>query len=221
MRRGALPDETFERLADVYVRDTLGLGLKEFFAKENPWALQGIAENLLETARKGLWNAKPETLAELATVLRDSRAAHGDAGGFVNAGNAALAQFVQQHARPAAVANASAPAAAPLANAAVAPQAAVTAASDPPVNTAAASASAPVEAAAASAAASAPTVTGIEMQPRSAPPAAPSSASVAASPPAPRPEPATSGAGFGARWLLVAAVLLVACGFVQRSGGLR
>lgn len=220
MRSGALPDDTFERLADVYVRDTLGLGLKEFFAKENPWALQGIAENLLETARKGLWNARPETLAELATVLRDSRAVHGDAGGFVAAGNAALAQFVQQHARPAAVANA-AVTAAPLGNSAVAPELAAAAASDPPANVAAASAGATVEAAAAHDDATTPTVTGIEMQPRSATTAAPPSTSGAASPPAPRPEPATSDAGFGARWLLVAAVLLVACGFVLGSGGLR
>lgn len=199
MRRGALPDDTFERLADVYVRDALGLGLKQFFAKENPWALQGIAENLLETARKGLWNAKPETLAELATVLRDSRAAHGDAGGFVNAGNRALEQFVQQHARPAGAAPANGATAHASAKAAtdaapeVAASTALPAAEPPPT------ANMP-------AGAKRSAVTGIEMQPQ---------------PPMDRSARETADQGFGGRWLLVAAVLLVACGFVLRSGGLR
>ncbi|MFO1030247.1 MAG: cobaltochelatase subunit CobN [Planctomycetota bacterium] len=207
MRSGALPDDTFERLADVYVRDSLGLGLKEFFAKENPWALQGIAENLLETARKGLWNAKPETLAELATVLRDSRASHGDAGGFVNAGNTALAQFVQQHARPAAAA----PSAAAAHRAEALPAAAVMPASSGPA------AEPPSPTAAAPTSANASTVTGIEMQARApAAPATPQSAKSA--PAADRAEP---DAGGGGRWLLAAAALLVACGFLLRSGGVR
>lgn len=216
MRSGALPDETFERLADVYVRDALGLGLKEFFAKENPWALQGIAENLLETARKGLWNAKPETLAELATVLRDSRAAHGDAGGFVNAGNRALEQFVQQHARPAAAQ----PMAASVAAAANAATAAGAKDAAAPIAAAAAEAARAAEAAAnvesppaAAAPANAPTVSGVEMQPLPAP--APAAAAQ------PRPELAPADVGFGGRWLLLAAALLVACGFVLRTGGLR
>lgn len=163
-----------------------------------------------------MWNAKPETLAELATVLRDSRAAHGDAGGFVNAGNRALEQFVQQHARPAAAQ----PMAASVAAAANAATAAGAKDAAAPIAAAAAEAARAAEAAAnvelppaAAAPANAPTVSGVEMQPLPAP--APAAAAQ------PRPELAPADVGFGGRWLLLAAALLVACGFVLRTGGLR
>lgn len=108
-RPGAIPDSTFEQLADVYVRDSMKLGLKEFFARENPWALQGITEDLLEAARKGLWNASEATLADLATALVESRARHGDAGGFLSAGNVELERFVAARSRGAVTASATAP----------------------------------------------------------------------------------------------------------------
>lgn len=100
MRSGAIPDSTFEQLADTYVRDSMNLGLRDFFERENPWALQGIAENLLETARKGMWNASEATLADLSTALLESRAKHGDAGGLLTANNQALEAYAAKFARP-------------------------------------------------------------------------------------------------------------------------
>jgi len=38
---------------------------REFFQKENPWALEEIARRLLEAEQRGLWQADPEVLAEL------------------------------------------------------------------------------------------------------------------------------------------------------------
>ncbi len=96
MRSGSVPDEFFEKFVDLYVRDTLDLGLREFFERENPWALQGIAENLLEVARKGMWEASEETLRELAEVLQESRDEHGAGGGLLTAGNARLEEFVAE-----------------------------------------------------------------------------------------------------------------------------
>lgn len=200
MRRGSIPDSTFEQLVDVYVRDTLKLGLREFFAKENPFALQGIAENLLETARKGLWNAKPETLAELATALRDSRAAHGDGGGFTAAGNAALAAFVQQHARPAAAAAAAAPPGPPMDASAPAPASAGAAPAD----------AAPARAVdAASVPPAATNVNGIELQPRQT------------APPAPIPAPAPAAGAWSPALAFGVAAALLLLGFLCRTGGMR
>jgi cobaltochelatase CobN len=155
MRSGAIPDSTFEQLADVYVRDSLKLGLKQFFARENPWALQGIAEHLLEAARKGLWQASAETLADLATALVESRNEHGAGGGLLTANNAALESFVVGHSRAAA------------APAKVAEAAAAVAASE--------SVAAPAVAAPVTAAAAAPTtvpVAGVEMTAQAPPPPA-------------------------------------------------
>lgn len=198
MRSGAIPDSTFEQLADVYVRDSMKLGLAEFFAKENPWALQGIAENLLETARKGMWNAKPETLAMLADALLASREAHGHGGGFTSAGNTGLEEFARAHATPvdAAAAKPAAPdgaavasEAAPATAATPAPSANATAESSPtPTNT---------------------TVKGLEMQPKQ-PPKEPE--------PAPQEPPAESESDFAAFGALAAALLLVVLGFRFRLG---
>jgi cobaltochelatase CobN len=42
--------------------------VRKFFGASNPWALQGIAERLLEAAARGLWNASEPAL----TTLRDA-----------------------------------------------------------------------------------------------------------------------------------------------------
>jgi cobaltochelatase CobN len=39
--------------------------VRKFFAASNPWALQGIAERLLEASARGLWNASDTALATL------------------------------------------------------------------------------------------------------------------------------------------------------------
>lgn len=199
MRKGAIPDSTFEQLADVYVRDSLRLGLPAFFAKENPWALQGIAENLLETARKGLWNAKPATLALLADTLQQSRAAHGDGGGFTAAGNTALEQFVQAHAT--APVDATAAKAAPTTN----------------VVPATAAEAAPVATPATAAGAATGTVQGVEMQPKEAP-RQPVPVPTPAPPPTTAHAPALASSG---ALVAAAAVLLLLVGFRLRLGVLR
>ncbi len=201
MRSGALPDSTFEQLADVYVRDSLHLGLQEFFAKENPWALQGIAENLLETARKGLWNAKPATLAMLADALLQSRAAHGDAGGFTAAGNTALEVFVKTHAT---AVDAAAAAMVPATSEVVA---ATSADATPAPTSASAGGARPAPTAG---------VQGIEMQPKQA---GPERAPPAAGPTANQLEsPEFGGAGLG---VAIAALALLLVGFRMRLGVLR
>jgi cobaltochelatase CobN len=51
----------WEEIHDVYIQDKYGQGLKQFFDKNNPWALQSMAARMLEADRKGYWKA-PENM---------------------------------------------------------------------------------------------------------------------------------------------------------------
>jgi cobaltochelatase CobN len=64
------PDFVYEGLAEHYALDP---GTQEFLKQSNPWALNAIAERLLEANERGLWEQpKQETLDALRGVLLDS-----------------------------------------------------------------------------------------------------------------------------------------------------
>jgi cobaltochelatase CobN len=64
------PDFVYEGLAENYALDA---GTQEFLKQSNPWALNAIAERLLEANERGLWEQpKQETLEALRGVLLDS-----------------------------------------------------------------------------------------------------------------------------------------------------
>jgi cobaltochelatase CobN len=64
------PDFVYEGLAEHYA---LSQEMRDFLAKSNPWALNAIAERLLEAANRELWeNPNPETLEALRSVLLES-----------------------------------------------------------------------------------------------------------------------------------------------------
>ena len=64
------PDFVYEGLAEHYA---LSQEMREFLSASNPWALNAIAERLLEAARRELWeNPAPETLNALRNVLLES-----------------------------------------------------------------------------------------------------------------------------------------------------
>ena len=64
------PDFVYEGLAEHYA---LSQEMREFLGASNPWALNAIAERLLEAARRELWeNPAPETLDALRNVLLES-----------------------------------------------------------------------------------------------------------------------------------------------------
>lgn len=64
-------ENTWNEVHDIYVEDRYGLGLQEFFRKNNPWAAQVIDARLLETARKDRWHPSPEVLEDLAEQYSD------------------------------------------------------------------------------------------------------------------------------------------------------
>jgi cobaltochelatase CobN len=55
----------YESLAAKYALDP---ALQQWMQQVNPWALRRIAEKLLEAQQRGMWQARPETLAELRTL---------------------------------------------------------------------------------------------------------------------------------------------------------
>jgi cobaltochelatase CobN len=64
------PDFVYEGLAEHYA---LSQEMRDFLSKSNPWALNAIAERLLEAANRELWeNPNPETLDALRDVLLES-----------------------------------------------------------------------------------------------------------------------------------------------------
>ncbi len=65
-RPGMIDDHLWEDYKQVFVDDSLRLGMKEFFEKKNPYALQEMTGVMLESIRKGYWKASPETTRQLA-----------------------------------------------------------------------------------------------------------------------------------------------------------
>jgi cobaltochelatase CobN len=60
-------DKTYwEQIHEVYLTDKYHQGLKDFFDRHNPWALQSISARMLEADRKGYWQAPLEMKKNLA-----------------------------------------------------------------------------------------------------------------------------------------------------------
>jgi len=96
MRNGSVSDETWNEIAAIYVRDKLGLSLRQWFEAENPFAFQDMSEVLLESSRKGYWKAEPGMIREVAERYARSVMRHGEGGGLRGGGNQQLEQFVAQ-----------------------------------------------------------------------------------------------------------------------------
>jgi cobaltochelatase CobN len=55
----------YDRLAETYALDP---ELRQWLERVNPWALQSIAQRLLEAAQRGMWAASAEMLERLQQV---------------------------------------------------------------------------------------------------------------------------------------------------------
>jgi cobaltochelatase CobN len=68
MRPEMLEDYYWEDVKTTLINDKHKLGIREFFEKKNPYALQEMTAVMLETIRKGYWKANTETQKELAKL---------------------------------------------------------------------------------------------------------------------------------------------------------
>ena len=71
MKPEAIDDRVWNEIYEVYIQDKFGLGVKEHFMEVNPAALEEVTAVMLESARKGLWEASPEQIAGLAGLHTD------------------------------------------------------------------------------------------------------------------------------------------------------
>jgi cobaltochelatase CobN len=92
-RKDSISDAMWNEIASTYIEDSQHLGLREWFEKNNPHALQEIAATMLEASRKGYWNASPETLEKLSSTFAEIAVKHGDSGGLVSGGNKKLEEY--------------------------------------------------------------------------------------------------------------------------------
>lgn len=68
MKPKAISKEMWDEIYNVYVKDQFNIGVKEYFEKENPAALQEITAVMMETARKGMWKASGQQLNDIAEL---------------------------------------------------------------------------------------------------------------------------------------------------------
>ncbi|MDE0123726.1 MAG: cobaltochelatase subunit CobN [Bryobacterales bacterium] len=92
----AIDDYVWDEVQRVYVEDSLGLGLPDWFDQENPYAIQNVTAVLIEAARKGYWEADPETLIRVANRYARSVADHGPAGDARTVDNVQFHNFLGQ-----------------------------------------------------------------------------------------------------------------------------
>lgn len=89
MKPDAIDDELWDDIYDTYIDDKHGLGVKDYFRHTNPAALQEMTAVMLETVRKGMWDASPEQVAKMAELHT----------GLVNEFGAACSGFVCDNAK--------------------------------------------------------------------------------------------------------------------------
>ncbi len=66
---GVAQDWMYERITDAYVADP---EVRRFFQRSSPWALQAIAERLLEAAGRGMWDASEQSLQVLRRAVLEA-----------------------------------------------------------------------------------------------------------------------------------------------------
>ena len=98
MKPEVIDNDMWNRLYDVYVKDAYGLGMEGFFAEQNPAAMQDITAVMMETARKGLWQANEEQLQTIADVHIRFVRQFGASGSDFSGSNHKVQDFISQHA---------------------------------------------------------------------------------------------------------------------------
>ena len=97
MKPDAIDNELWDDIYDTFISDCNNLNIKDYFSQKSPAALQEITAVMLETARKGMWNATPDKIAEIAKLHTEMIEKYGAAcSGFV-CDNAKLRDFIKSN----------------------------------------------------------------------------------------------------------------------------
>lgn len=87
-------DELWDDIYNVYVKDSYGLGVVDYFGDTNPAALEEMTAVMLETVRKGLWAASDEQVSELAKLHTETIEKYKPSCSGTVCDNAKLRQFI-------------------------------------------------------------------------------------------------------------------------------
>lgn len=94
MKPQAVDKEMWNEIYDVYVKDKFNLGVQDYFEKQNPAALEEMTAVMMETIRKGMWQASEQQIADIAKLHTDLVNKYKPScSGFV-CDNAKLRQFI-------------------------------------------------------------------------------------------------------------------------------
>lgn len=94
MKPKAVDKEMWDEIYNVYVKDKFNLGVQDYFEKQNPAALEEMTAVMLETVRKGMWQASEQQIADIAKLHTDLVNKYKPScSGFV-CDNARLRQFI-------------------------------------------------------------------------------------------------------------------------------
>lgn len=93
-------DQLWQDLYNIYVQDSLKLGIRERFEQVHPTALQEVSAVMLETIRKGMWTPSTEVVRDIAQLHAELTAKHGAATDGMSARNTKLQSFIAQQASP-------------------------------------------------------------------------------------------------------------------------
>lgn len=96
-RPGVLNENIYDDLHDIYVEDMYDLGVKEYFERVNPAALQEMTATMLESARKGFWKPSDEQLATTSKLHSEITANHGAPCTEFVCGNKKLQNYIARH----------------------------------------------------------------------------------------------------------------------------
>ena len=100
MKPDAIDTEMWDEIYNVYVKDKFNLNVDKYFENVNPAALQEITAVMMETARKGMWKASEQQLADVAKMHTDLIQKYKPAcTGFV-CDNAKLREFIAEKTAP-------------------------------------------------------------------------------------------------------------------------
>ncbi len=91
-----IDNELWDDLYDVYVQDKFGLGTKNHFKQVNPAVLQEVTAIMIETVRKGMWDATDEQITNMVNLHTEMVKEFGSTGSGFSGSNEKLQQFIAQ-----------------------------------------------------------------------------------------------------------------------------
>jgi len=98
MKPEAVDNEMWNDIYNVYVKDDYQMGMRDYFERKNPAALQEMTAVMMESARKGMWKASDQQLRDVAQLHTELVNKYDPACSGAVCDNAKLRQFIAQHA---------------------------------------------------------------------------------------------------------------------------